>query len=37
MKEQKTKVLDWIREVVGNPGDIVNKAHLFDIFVKKEV
>ena len=37
MKEQKIEVLDRIREVVGNPGDIVNKAHLFDTFVKKKV
>ena len=26
--------LEWIQEVVGNPGDVLNNAHLFDNNIK---
>ena len=31
------EALGQIREIVGILGDILNKAHLFDSFIKKEV
>ena len=37
LKEQKKEGLDWIREVIGNRGDLVNKAHLFDNHIKTEM
>ena len=37
LKEQKKEGLDWIREVIGNLGDLVNKAHLFDNYIKTEM
>ena len=37
LKEQKKEGLDRIREVIGNWGDLVNKAHLFDNYIKTEM
>ena len=37
LKEQKKEGLDRILEVIGNPGSLVNKAHLFDNCVKIEM
>ena len=30
----KTRCLEWIKEVVGTPGDVLNKARLFDKDIK---
>ena len=32
----KAEAIEQIREYIGHPGDVVNKAHLFDNEVKKE-
>ena len=37
LKVQKTEALKEIREIVGHPGDTLNKAKLFDIYINKEV
>ena len=37
LKEQKKEGLDRIWEVIGNLGDLVNKAHLFDNYSKTEI
>ena len=37
LKGKKTGALDQIREIVGNLGDVLNKAQLFDKYVNKEV
>ena len=36
-KVLKIEALKEIREIVGHPGDILNKARLFDIYINKEV
>ena len=36
LKGQQAESWGWIREVIGNPGEVVNKAHLFDNDVKTE-
>ena len=36
LKEQQTGSLERIQEVIGNPGNVLNKAHLFDNQVKAE-
>ena len=36
-KALKIEALKEIREIVGHPGDILNKARLFDVYINKEV
>ena len=37
LKEQKTKALKEIREIVGHLGDILYNAKLFNDYINKEV
>ena len=37
LKKQKMEALGQIREIAGIPGNTLNKAHLFDSYIKKEV
>ena len=37
LKAQKTEALKEIREIVGHPGNTLNKAKLFDDYINKEV
>ena len=37
LKAQKTEVLKEIQEIIGHPGDILNKAKLFDDYINKKV
>ena len=37
LKEQKKESLDRISKVIGNLDDLVNKAHMFDNYIKTEM
>ena len=37
LRAQKTEALKEIWEIVGHPGDTLNKAKLFDDYINKEV
>ena len=37
LKVQKTEALKEIQEIVGHPGNTLNKAKLFDNYINKEV
>ena len=37
LKEQQKDGLDQIQKFIGNLGNVINKAHFFDNYIKSEV